>query len=290
MEDVDNEVLQGLGATKEAGYTDKLPRGYLSISQVTQYTKCGMAYYFRYVLERFVPTNSYMAQGSALHKAAEKLHLALMSGEVPPLAYVEAAYDGAHGEFFDPNRDVIIMEDDIDAGKIKDLGMSMMRVYYDAARGAYTDPETKKPYRALYPVAVERVVRTMVTPPEGDPVPFLGVIDLEEPSTVRDLKTKRKMGTQGEADNSLQLTLYASFTDKVDVSIDQLVRPTRTLGPRYVRRESKRSPQEIAHGKQIVSEVAQDISVGRFRRTMPDNWWCSENWCAYWSECRGKKS
>lgn len=288
MEDIDNEDIAGI--PKDASYTDRLPRGYLSVSQVAQYAKCGMAYYFRYVLETPVPSNSFMAQGSALHKGAEKMHIAMMHDAItPPVEYVESAYEAAHTEFFDPNKDVVIMPEDVDVGTIKDLGIQMIRHYYKGAAGLLLDLDTKQPLRQVYPVAVERVVRTMIQPLEGEAIPFVGVIDLEEPKKVRDLKTKRKLGPQSEADNSLQLTLYASFTGKPDVSIDQLVRPTKTLGPRYVRRESSRTPEEIEHGKQIVSEVAQDIVKGRFRRTMPDNWWCTKDWCPYWNQCRGKK-
>lgn len=288
MEDIDNEEIIGL--QKDAAYQDRLPRGYLSVSQITQYAKCGMAYYFRYILEVPVRSNSYMAQGSALHSGAEKMHIAMYDGDVPPVEYVEQAYEGALTKYFDPGLDVEIMEEDVDLGRIKDTGMEMIRIYHKGAGGNIIDPETKKPMRKLYPVAAERVVRTMLEVPDAEPVPFLGVIDIEEPHTVRDLKTKRKLGTQSEADNSLQLSLYAAVSGKPDVSIDQLVRKTKTLPARYIRREAHRTQQEIAHAKQIASETAEDIAKGRFRLTMPDSWWCSENWCAYWDRCRGKKS
>ena len=120
-------------------------------------------------------------------------------------------------------------------------------------------------------------------------MPFLGIIDIEESGGVRDLKVKRKKGSLLVAQNSLQLTLYSAFTDKPLVSIDELVKPTKTLPPRYIRHDTTRTPEEIAHGKEIVSEVVIDIAAGRFRRTMPDNWWCTKDWCPYWGMCRGKK-
>ena len=45
----------------------------------------------------------------------------------PPIALVEQAYDEAHANYFDPNNDVEIMEEDVDAGKIKDVGINMIR-------------------------------------------------------------------------------------------------------------------------------------------------------------------
>jgi len=133
-------------------------------------------------------------------------------------------------------------------------------------------------------------VRKMLDPKDGsEPVPFMGVIDLTEPGRVIDFKTKRKKGGQAEADNSLQLSIYAEFEDVPDVRIDQLVKPTKTMGSRYFRMSAKRTLEDRAHAIDIVANVARDVAAGRFPLTMPDNWWCTLDWCPYWSDCRGKK-
>ena len=290
MEDIDNEEIKGL--QKESMYMDRLPRGYLSISQVGQYQKCGMAYYYRYIEEVPVPTNSFMAQGTAVHGGAEKLHLSLIDDMTPPpLGYIEAAYEGKIDELLS-NPDLVIMPEDVNGGHIKDIGIDLMRTYYAGALGECKDlgEGATGNYRPIYPVAAERVVRTMLEIPDAEPVPFLGVIDLEEVDGVADLKVKRKMGPQGETDNSLQLSLYAHVTKKKKVRLDQLIKPSKKLATRYLRRESTRTDREIAHALQITSETAIDISKGRFRLTMPDSWWCSKDWCPYWSRCRGKQS
>jgi hypothetical protein len=289
IDEVDNEEI--IGPEKHgAGLEATLPKGYLSVSQISQFMKCGRAYEYRYVQDRRIPKNSYMAAGTALHKGAETMHLMMIANrEVPPPRdFILEAYSDSHTEQF-ADSDLIMMEEDVNAGKVKDVGIKMMDLYYDGALGKVIDPETKQPMRPVVPVAAERVVKTELLPLDGPPVPFMGVIDLEEAGTVRDLKTKRKAGSQSEVDNSLQLSLYAHITGKPDVTLDQLVKPTKTLGPRYMRKTSTRTAGEMAHAIEIASTVATDISKGRFPLTMPDSWWCSKDWCPYWSLCRGRK-
>lgn len=293
IEDIDNEDLANLtkiaGLDSLASYRDRLPRGYLSVSQVTQFMKCGKAYEFRYVYEKPVPKNSYMAQGSAVHKVAEKLNEYIMySGTSPSVEFVEDHYDAAHEEQF--KTDVVIAEEDGDVGKIKDVGIDLVRVYHAAATGTYIDTETKERIPGVYPIGVEKVVKKELDPKDGsEPVPFLGVIDLVENGKVIDFKTKRKKGGMGEVENSLQLSIYAEFEDVPHVRIDQLVKPTKTMKSRYFRMEATRSLEERAHAIDIVASVARDIAAGRFPLTMPDNWWCTVNWCPYWDDCRGRK-
>lgn len=289
IDDIDNEQI--LGLEKSTDYVDTLPRGYLSVSQVAQYMKCGMAYYFRYVLEMPVPRNSFMAQGSAVHKAAEHMNLFLMENAIAPsLEYVEARYSDAHDEFFSDG-DVVIAEEDVSVGHVKDVGILLTQLYYQGAKGELIDPDTKQRMGGVYPVGVERVVKQMLSPGEGErPIPFMAVIDLEEPNGVVDIKTKRKKGSQAEVDNSLQLSLYSHMTGKPDVRHDQLIKPGKTTPKgRYLRTSATRSPGENAHAIDIVAGVARDVSKGRFPLTMPDNWWCTVDWCPYWSVCRGKK-
>ncbi len=311
IEDVDNEEIVGL-EQHGAGLEASLPRGYVSVSQISQFMKCGRAYEFRYVQDIHIPRNSYMAQGTSLHKGAEALHLGMIAKQTPLLEAIRDAYADAHTEqFSDP--ELIIMPEDIDAGKIKDVGIEMIDMYYAGALGQLKDPDTKQLMRAIRPVAAERAVKTELFPLEGEPVPFLGILDLEEEGgVIRDLKTKRKAGAQSEVDNSLQLTLYAYIKRQEDeakallegemvstgarpadrlyhVAMDQLIKPTKKQGPRYMRKVSTRTDAEMQHGVEIASSVATDIAKGRFPLTMPDNWWCTANWCPYWDLCRGRK-
>lgn len=284
----DNEEMKGLD--KEAGdvegYKDKLPKGYLSVSQVTQYLKCGEAYYRRYVLQEQIPSNSFQVQGRGVHKAAEHLHLKLIDQEPFSMTEMVQVYSDLH--------DTEIVDATIDpeegtTGHIKDVGIALTQKYYRVAMGQETDPLTGFVIPPVRPIAAERVFRTEIVTQHTDPIPFMGVIDLEEDDAIADLKTKKKSAPASEADNSLQLSVYAHVTGKPIVRLDQIVKPTKKLPARFIRLSSTRTRGEVAHALDIVAEIADDISAGRFRKTTPDAWWCTEKWCPYWMQCRGRK-
>lgn len=293
IEDYDNESNQQAGKLFEASLTSKLPRGYISVSQVTQFLKCGAAYEKRYVEDRVVPSNNFTIQGRAIHKAAETLHLSIIkrNQEAETVLTSEdemvSIYSDSQDKEMSEGDPLLI--DETNWGSVKDEGVRLTRIYRKGALGDFTDPETGFPMLPVKPVAAERIVKVLLTPEESEPIPFLGVIDLEEADAIADLKNKRKAATQADADNSIQLTLYAHILGKPDVRLDQLVKPTKTLGARYIRRRSTRTNQEVKHALNVVKGVTEAIAAGNFMRTNPENWWCSEKWCPYWGLCRGKK-
>jgi len=284
------ETIKGMEATVpaplvESSLAKTLPRGYLSVSQVTQYMKCGEAYRRRYILEQKIPSTTFSAQGRSVHKAAEVLHNSMIGGAPISLEQMVQVYSDQHDAEI---VDAVPIDDEPDPGKLKDVGVGLTQRYHSVALGNSKDDATGKAVPAIEPIAAERVIRVLITPENCDPVPFMGIIDLEERDTVADLKTKRKATSQAEADNSLQLSLYAHITGKPHVRLDQLIKPTKTMGTRFIRTESVRTKRETLHALDIVGETALDISAGRFRKTDPNAWWCTAKWCPYWSDCRGK--
>ena len=293
-EDYDNETgIVGVPAQLAAiPLADKLPRGYLSVSQVTQYLKCGAAYAFRYVDGLTVPGNNYTIQGRAVHKAAETLHLAMINdvhtpGNLTSEAEMESVYSDMHDKELVDNSELLLI-DVQNWGQVKDEGLMLTRQYRKGALGDLINPDTGFPLLKIQPVAAELTVKVVLTPEEGEPIPFLGVIDLEEADAIVDLKNKKKACTQAEADNSLQLTLYAHIRGKSIVRLDQLVKPTKTKGVRYIRTQAYRNTKDVKHALHVVQGVTNAIVAGNFMRTNPENWWCSSKWCAYWGSCRGK--
>ena len=286
LEDDDKNDVKGIIVDSDDNfYVKNLPKGYLSVSQVTQYLKCGEAYRRRYVLEQPSKPTSAAAQGRSIHKAAEMLHLSMIESKVLPVDAVVQVYADTHDVEM---QDAVIMEEDQTAGSIKDAGVSMVRKYHTMAVNGGVDANNKV-VEPLRPLSAERTFKVRLPVIDGDAIPFVGVIDVEEEHTIVDLKTKAKAASQNDADNSLQLSLYAHVTGKPQVRLDQLVRPTKTLPPRYLRTVSYRTRNEALHAVDVVADVASDIAAGRFRKTNPENWWCTEKWCNYWADCRGRK-
>lgn len=281
---IDNEELVTIPKEPTDDIRTKLPRGYLSVSQVTQYMKCGEAYYYRYIMDRQISTTSFQVQGRGVHRAAEKLHLSIMESKVLTEEEMLQTYSDLHDEEI---KDAAIDKED-DPRVLKDVGIRLTKKYRRVALGMERAPNGRR-IPAVQPIAAERVVRMNLITDDAGSIPFMGVIDLEEEHAIADLKTKRKAAPQGEADNSLQLSLYAHVTGKPVVRLDQLIKPTKTMRERYIRTESVRTRPEVLHAIDVVSQVAQDIASGRFRKTNPENWWCTEKWCPYWGDCRGRK-
>jgi hypothetical protein len=277
LDGIDNEELVKIPETAEdAQFKDRLPKGYLSVSQVTQYMKCGEAYYYRYVMNRQVPSNVFQVQGRGVHKAAEKLHLSMIQDA--PIG--EAEMLQTYSDLYDEEIKTAVSEhneDDADEkdANDKDIGVRLTKKYHKVALGKDYDA-AGKPVTAVRPIAAERVVRVNIITEESLVIPFLGVIDLEEENAIADLKTKKKASSQAD-------------TGKPLVRLDQLVKPTKTLKERFIRTESVRTKNEVLHALDVVSQVAQDIASGRFRKTNPENWWCTSKWCPYWSDCRGRR-
>jgi hypothetical protein len=292
-DEFDNEAEKAKGKTfadevSSSTIASKLPRGYVSISQVNQYLKCGAAYKFRYMDDILVPGNNFTVQGRGVHKAAEHLHLGLMNtpDALPSMEAMTALYSDLHDKEVS---DGAILIDEKDWGFVKDEGIRMTQSYRKGALGDLLDPETGFPMLAVRPIAAERIIKVMVTPENSDPIPFLGVVDLEEPDTVVDVKSKKKSATQADCDNSIQLTLYAHILGKSNVRLDQVIKPTKTMGVRYLRKSSTRTNHDVKHALNVIRDVTEGITKGVFPRTSPDGWHCSMKWCAYWGRCRGKK-
>ena len=287
MNDVsDDGEIKGVEQPEEDNYyASRLPKGYLSVSQVTQYLKCGEAYRRRYVLGQPTKHTSASAQGRSVHKAAEVLHISMINNRAISEEEMVQVYSDQHDVEM---KDAVLLDDDKDDKSLKDIGVSLTRRYrhFAVVGGVDANSKTVEPIK---PIAAERSFKVHLPVIDAPAIPFMGVIDLEEEHSIADLKTKAKPASQLEADNSLQLSLYAYVTGKPSVRLDQLVKPTKTLPVRYFRTESIRTRTETLHAVDVVADVAADIAEGRFRRTNPDNWWCTEKWCEYWNDCRGRK-
>ena len=166
--------------------------------------------------------------------------------------------------------------------------MTLTRKYHDVATGNARDDKTGLQLFAVEPVAAEKSYLVNLTPENSDPIPFMAVIDLEEALDVADLKCKKTAMSQNEVNDNLQLCLYAHITGKASVRLDQLIRPTQKLPARFMRTSCIKTSAEVQHALDIVAEIAEDICAGRFRKTNPENWWCSKRWCPHWSDCRGR--
>lgn len=138
------------------------------------------------------------------------------------------------------------------------------------------------------PLHVERPWQIIVP---DRPFDLGGRIDLDEGQAgLRDLKTKAKKPSKGDADQSVQLTMYRMAKRVLDgvyperLRIDYLV---KSDPPRAWYQETARTEAHEQAFLRRLDKVAQAMERGVFAPTGrgSDHWWCSPKWCGYWSRC-----
>lgn len=249
-------------------------------SQIDTFFRCPMQYYFRYVEDRIVPPGVALVAGTATHKTSLEIDLAhkRATGELLDLATIQDAARDAVNEAWD-TRGVALDDEERARGEATVKGETVDKA---VALSTYHHNELA-PLRD--PVHIERPWLLNV---KGTNLQLQGTIDLQEPTTLRDLKTASKSPAQDRAQKSLQLTMYhmaATILDKTPpqtLYLDTLVDLKR--GPQAVIQETTRTK---AHWTQLLHriEVMLDaINKGVFLPTTPDNWVCSAKYCGYWKD------
>lgn len=279
----------------------KLPKGRLSVSQIEMYLRCARQYMLRYVRDEIRPPGVAMILGSSAHKAAEHTHHHIVDHKVPASEEeVLAAYSDCYelGLVDVPTK----AKEDAEAFKVKDVGVELVKLY-NKHHAPTVQPRVSPDGTRGIELKFEQDIAG---------VPMLGYIDLidvnvpvgiseteyrmlqsrdvtvpEDMRTcVTDLKTKGKAASAGEIRDSLQLTVYSFVTGILAVRFDQMI---KTKQPKVQRITDYRSPADHLWMQEIVRSVAMSISAGVFPPCNPVEWICSEKWCGYYSQCRGRK-
>jgi hypothetical protein len=286
-------ILEGMPAVEEEDEFKKLvkeaeleestlylPRGYLSVSQVGMYMRCGLQYKYRYVDDVIKPPGVALVEGSAMHKALEVgLIEKMQAGTVTP---VDVMLDAWQDSWKQKKTEV---EDWGDEGEqkvaetVENRGHTLIKMYHG----------THLPER--HPTGVEKRFWTMM----GDTrTPVLGYIDLVDVETVDqipgptvvDHKVVRAAKSQADTDSDMQLTVYAQAIGTPRVRFDSFC---KTKKPQIKTTRSMRTTQDYKWVAHVFDTVAQNISKGVFLPADPASWVCSRKFCGYYDSCRGKK-
>lgn len=272
-----------------------LPKGYISTSQVSLYTKCPHQYYLRYI-ERLGSVVPYrMFEGVAVHHAVEAaLKRKMQDGHRPPLDEVTDTV----AQYYDTNNKVVGAWEGVSPEEGKDRGVILTRAFWEEGIGQCT------------PIAVEEQFTVTITGPvDKRPIPFVGRLDSiqvkvpreladmpgdeaaasSHPRVLVDLKVTMDAWTPNDIRDSLQLAIYANINDVPDVRVDQLVKGRGKKFKPYFQTLGATVPAQASeHALEVVEGAAKAIMAGVFPKTDPSNWWCSAQWCGQWHRCRGK--
>lgn len=250
----------------------KLPKGYLSASQVGMYMRCPKSYEHRYVYDRINPPKARMTEGSAIHKALEVAHKARKgTGKPAPLDQMREAYHKywiekrSEMEYEDETEEVIVKRDE-----------RFLELYH------------RECIPKIIPEQVELGFFVNITELN---IPVKGYIDLidsgEEDGmhTVVDHKVVDRAKTAAMVAGDMQLTLYAHVTGLPKARFDMFI---KTKTPKIQELRTVRFTRDIKWVEGIFTDVATAISKGVFPPCDPTSWMCNENQCGYWKFCRGK--
>lgn len=248
-------------------YELKLPKGYLSVSQVEMYLRCPMQYWFSYVQDAKKVTSSPQFEGTCLAHALEMVGRRKMEGKYQ-------------------------IESDF---AMKEYGKFLKKHSGSVDTWAFGDtPRTLKSRADLFLDAFFREGHAAELKPEGVEVefnveiagvPIKGVADVVEPNYIFDYKVYRSMRYL-KPERSFQLSMYAHVFQK------------KRVGYIVFLKEGKK-PIEVVSAERdldrtrlwlecVVSNVAMSISNGSFAPCNPaENVLCDERWCSFFGECYG---
>jgi len=253
---------------------------HLSVSQITKFLICPLAYRFHYLdgIETGIKSSSF-ALGTSFHRAAEHLHKHMINGGVkPPQVYRDVLGDSLKVEF--GNFDV----------QVKD-GESQDSLTEEGGRlvDAYVDYRTSQPAEIL--TVEQRIERELVNVQTGEvlDLPFVAFVDLIEKEeaglVVVDLKTAKRSYNQAVVDANIQITCYALLvlleTSKPPrLRIDAVV---RNKTPKIQRIETTRSEDDLVRFWALARSVRQAIEAGVFHPN-PGSWSCAT--CEFAEHCQ----
>jgi len=251
--------------------------GHLSYSQISEYMRCSMYYYYHRIMGKRIPLSTAFLNGRAVHKGAEynydqkvesRTDLSLSTVQEVAVTAFEQEAEQIEVDWGDSNK-----------AKEKDATAALSGIYHQ-----HVAP-------AIQPVLVESEFNIVID--DGE-VNILGYHDVvTELGQIRDIKTASRTPAPDEAHKSLQLTIQAmglpafmndESAEYVDVALDYTV--NLKTQKKAVTLASRRTKEEVEATIPFIKNVAKSIEQELFYPN-PGSWMCGKT-CPFWSECLGK--
>lgn len=233
-------------------------RPHWSYSQLFQFLRCPLNYYFERVLklERpFVPSG--MAVGSAVHVALAEYHKALQHNRPVSPAQIQATFQSAWED--SENRQPIQFRNGETREASIDQGVALLEVYMQ-----------EPPPENILAVEQPMIVPLHTSGGEFLEKPLVAVVDLlcrdEDGLRVTEFKTSGRRYSESEADTSLQPSCYAHavgerYDEPVTVKFVVLV---KTKKPAVQRVDTVRTDADLARLGDVIQGVERAIEAGAF--------------------------
>jgi len=156
---------------------------------------------------------------------------------------------------------------DEDPGKLKDSGIKLSQKYVNDI---------------LPKLNIEAIERRYEVDING--ITFVAYPDLElVGDIIADHKFRQKRMSQDEVDRDIQATSYALVKNKP--IIFQFHQALDAKEKKIEVAETRRDKGDIEWFKRLVVDIWRSIETAIFPCN-PTGWWCGENSCAYWLDCK----
>lgn len=257
-------------------------RPHISSSSIDTYTdRCGEMYRRRYIEKERVPPSTPMVQGSAIHAGSELnfrqkiVSFKDLSSSKIQEATAEAFDNQIKTEGFFPTTEESGRGADIVLGEAKDRAVILSDIY------------SKHVAPAHQPVMVEEFQRIRL----NDELDLLAKLDLvNDKQQIVDLKSSKKSWSQGQVDNSTQLTIYAMVyraitgKDAAGIMAENVVNAPKN--PKHRRLETTRSQKDYVKLVEKINLFLAGVKLGVFLPAAKGSWYCSEEYCGYARSCK----
>jgi RecB family exonuclease len=251
-----------------------------SVAQLEQLAKCGAAYAFRYIENIPEPGSLAKAKGSAVHEAAQVNFEQKIDSDadVPLDDFRDLAVSSFEAEV---RGSMLFTRDEESIGtkkataQQKDATAKLADFYHVTISPEYQPQAIETEFEIPLPSAGTSLV---------------GVIDLVDMlDRVVDHKTSKRSKSQAEADTSLQLTAYGAARTRAGAPPPELVLDTAVQTPAGKSYRNKlvttRGPDDYKALSHRIVAAEAIIQAGNFGPAPVAAWWCSPQWCGYWTIC-----
>lgn len=246
-------------------------------SSLQAFLKCGKLYEFRYIMGLRTPPKAALTVGRAVDEAVNlNMTRKVQTGEYAP---VEEVLDFTADTFAREAADTEWGEDKPD--EQKDMAIRLSKLHAEAVAPT------------IEPATVQEEF-TLETDAGYD---IGGTLDMTDAQgRIRDTKTMKRGPTTHEVNRAFQPAVYdfayQALRGKPSTGFvfDILVKPTKTIDVESRTVEGKVTPLDHEWIFNAIDSVHRSIQAGAFPPAPEGSWYCSEKWCGFWNQCKGRKA
>jgi hypothetical protein len=255
------------------------PKKRLSISQLEQLTKCGVAYEKRYIKHIPSPFGLSLYVGSAVdHAVTRNLEAKMQSGMLLTVNEVGEIAAQKYDREVSEAEEISLKDDEKEIGKVAAIANGQAKAIRLAKLHAIEFAPSIEPIH---------LQRSLFLELPGYPFDIGGVLDIQEHDRVRDTKTAGKTPAKSVADTSDQLTVYAMlvmFNDGYipkELTLDYLVDNKTPITKQFT---TERTEEDFDVLLRRINVACQAIETGIFLPARESDWWCGPS-CGYYANC-----